>query len=174
MSTNGNNITSAADWKSKSRSTLDCPSGAVVIIRRVSLVTLLTTGRVPEALVSGYLDGIKALDAIKKVESGVDLSQIQKAQPVIDAVLAAALVKPRVVIGEASEEEINVRDIPDEDRMFLFNHAITGSPSIPVQMSDGSEASVEALTSFRENGKLQGGSRDGEGVRAEAVTTNGD
>lgn len=167
-------VISASEWKKKSRNLTTCPSGAVVVIRRISLATLAMSGRVPEVLLGSFLEGIKALDELQGNKNKEDItpSQLAKSTPVMDAVIIAALESPRVVLDNPQDDEICVRDIPDEDRLFIFNQALKGSPSVPVEM-EGGEVSVDDLQTFREDGEFLSTGEDGEGVQSEAVAAIG-
>jgi hypothetical protein len=157
----------ATSWRKRMTAMVTCPSGEEVEIRRTSIYALVMTGRIPEALSGAVLDlaGSKS-DGLTPDKVSPDT--LQSLPKVIDALLVASVISPQVVLDGADEEkdEINVRDVPDSDRMFLFSEIIANSPNLPVEMKGG-EASMSSLTSFRPDGQLPGDSTHSGEVQTE-------
>ena len=162
---------SAAEWKRAAQSTaeavaqLTLPSGFVVDVRRPPLATWLMSGRVPETFISEAIGaggkGETAEASVARLE-GAELMQMLV---FVRDVVAAAVVRPRIVVGAAedSDDEIDPSAIPEADFFHVFAWVMKGAPSVPINTVSG-EVSVEALNSFRSNADLRSGSGDSRAV----------
>ena len=145
-------MSKTAGWKKRAQAEVKCPSGEMVTIRRVPKEALLTCGHVPAPLMEKVIKAYKVADE-QFGDGQPSLEQLLAMPDIVDATLIACLVEPRAVAGEPGEDEINVRDIPAEDRVFLFTEAQKSFPQIPVQ-TEGGETTLQALTDFHSEGGL--------------------
>jgi hypothetical protein len=173
-------IISASDWEESASIVFACRSGRKVRVRRVTQESLLLCGRLPQALLSRVLQMFKDIGKLSPPESaeGFETEQVAAMPDVVDAYLIAGLDGPFAVLGPAdtSKNQINVRRIPDEDRMDIYGYIQAGCPDIPVKLESGGETSVEALANFPDGGGGQDGtstSEDGKDVRRETVAAGG-
>lgn len=122
-----------ADWRASRVHEMTLPSGLAVKLRDVTMTDLLFTGKLPPAFAD------MAEKAVKENEGGaVDLKEMFKNAAdfavMLNALVSIALVEPK--IGEfADDETITLGEMPNDDKMFIFNWA---------------NREVSQLTSFRE------------------------
>jgi hypothetical protein len=171
-------VTSAAAWRKARKDTVTCPSGAKVLIQRLSLTNMLLTGRVPEALAAEYLQSSRDYAERKKArgdEEPATAGEMLDLAAVSATVLVAAMESPRVVIEGADDarNEINIDDVPADDRAFLASYAISAADSVPVEMEGGESLRVGDLKSDGAEDEQERGAAitgdSGEGVRQESV-----
>lgn len=144
-------ITSVQAWARAARSLFTCPSGAVVELRRIDRETLIMCGRLPQVLVEKVMRAYAEIEQLPATEAGAaSVKQSSVLPTIIDAYLIAGVSKPKVVLSNADEAkgQVNVHDIPDEDRRAIFAELSAGSPSVPVATETG-EVTLAALAEFR-------------------------
>ena len=149
-------MSKASEWKKSLYADVLCPSGATVKQRRVPREALLTCGRLPQPLMEKVIESYKIVDEASESQSEAERDhaakqQLLKSPDVVDAMIIASVdCDPRVVWSGAREElnEINIRDIPDEDRIHLFHNAEAAMPDLPVQTESG-EVPLSSIDSFR-------------------------
>jgi hypothetical protein len=139
-----------AEWRMSKRAELDLPSGLHVQVRKVKLIDLALSGKIPETLTK---------DMLKLAEGPVEVepSELPRLMQVFDAVVRAMLVEPGIVetAAECDETHITVDELDYEDKVMMFQWANGGA---------------EALRPFRADGggdDLPAGA-DGKAVRAQA------
>lgn len=167
-------MSSTNGWKQRGTGQHTCKSGQVVTVARVPKETLLTCGHVPSPLMEVVIKAYKALD--EQVGNGQPTPEQLLAMPeIVDATLIAALRynNPRAVMGEpTNEDEINVRDIPAEDRVDIFMEAQKSFPQIPVE-TKGGETSLEALSQFPAEAGITDALLDSAGSESNAQSISG-
>ena len=142
-------MSKASSWRQRATAEIHCPSGETVTVARVPKEALLTCGHVPAPLMEVVIKAYRMLDE-RSADAQPTTEQLLAMPEIVDATLIAALRynNPRAVMGAAKDEtEIDVRDIPAEDRTFIFTEAQKSFPQIPVQ-TEGGETSMEALAKF--------------------------
>lgn len=156
--------TSAKEWKRKSSSELTLPSGNVCQARRVDLSAMITSGRVPNALLphmKGALTG-KAPDAKDLKEVAVDEATVLEMLHLFDVVAIDVMVDPQChPMPEAKEsrdpDSLYVDELDMEDKQFLFQWAVGGTSDVE---------------KFREqSAQLMDALQPGEGVERQAKPT---
>jgi hypothetical protein len=125
------------------------------------------SARLPFALRTKVISTMRAMSGGIAEMSDEKLAEMPE---VVNAVIVNSVESPTVVLEGADEEknEINVADIPDEDRLYIFTAAMDmdAETSLPVAMAEG-EVSHEAVATFRDDGRGSVVGGDGEDVRAE-------
>lgn len=134
---------------------LELPSGFVVIARRVELQTFILQGNVPNPLmevVSEALEKGKKADIPSMVgvdEGKMDLDMIQDMYDMVNKVVIACLVEPKVhdlPENEADRDDdlLYVDEIDELDKMFIFQWS-TGGTSDLDRFRDEARADMAAL-----------------------------
>lgn len=100
--------------------TVELPSGQVATLRRVHLLDLVESGRIPDEL-SGVV--LQVIDEGVKKPTIEDLSAYIE---VVNLVAIASFVDPPVA-AEASEEALGVDEVPFLDRADVFRWANEGA-----------------------------------------------
>lgn len=158
--------------------------GEEVTVRRMQKEALLVSPRLPGSItakVAAYFremeeSGHVADGAVKDVKlTEVPIEQLMRMPHVVNAVLIHTLEDPRAVVegADLSKNEINVTDIPDADRSFLFAGAISDWPEIPV-LTEGGAVKLEGLASFPDRGEGVESSDGGEGLQRATEQNAGD
>lgn len=120
-----------------------------VLIKPVKLENLVMSRRIPITLVK-RMDGMQRTAAGGfKVEDAVEMAEM------IDAVVMAAMVDPRVTV-DGDEDSLALLDVPWEDRVLIFTEA--NRPAAALAPFPGGE----------QPGSGDSPAPDGEGVRPEA------
>lgn len=136
--------TSPSQWQRGRLETL--PSGNVARLRSVGLEYFVRSGNIPDALTPAIAEeaGESQPQPLSQREILRQHMQLQ------DMILCAAFLEPRVVMGEASADEMYVGDIDPEDAQFVFGKYTTllqrvepfrqeqeaGLPSVETEPSD--------------------------------------
>lgn len=100
------------EWREKRQTTLTLPSGLEVKVKRISLLDLVGSGKIPNTLYG----------MVKKVDSGkvkLEPEALQELGPLLNAVAVGCLVEPAIA-DTADETHIGVDELPFEDKLFLF------------------------------------------------------
>lgn len=128
--------------KRKKGSSLELPSGLVVVARRVELRTFLERGDdVPNPLLEVVEEalnkGSKASpsDMLGVEGKGVDLDMVFEMYEMVNSVVRETVVEPKVHEVPDDEEDrsddlLYVDEIEDEDKMFLFQWATGGTADL--------------------------------------------
>lgn len=149
-------IISAQAWGEQSTYIFTCRSGNRVLLRRIDKEALLMTGRVPQALAMRVLDTfseIKGADAMKAVSDADARNNIGNLPALVNATLIAGIVEPRVVLENANpaNNEINVSQIPDGDRLDIYRELSANSPGQTVATEAGEVALSGVENLFQES-----------------------
>lgn len=160
--------------------------GEEVTVRRLSKEALIMSPRLPGSLTSRITAYIKTLDGMPAPETDergnpkpiplweLPTEQLLQMPDVVNAILIHTLESPRAVLDGADRKknQINVEDIPDVDRLFLFAGAMADWPEMPVE-TEGGAVTIEDLGSFH-SGRAGGDvDTDSAGVEGEAIATAG-
>ena len=122
--------TAAKDWKKPEE--LELPSGNTCLVRRKPMGALLRSGRVPNALMpmlkEAFKRGGKPEDIPPEIEGLDDMVDLYNK---VDMVVVECVVNPKVLPvppeGEDRDEDaLYVDDIDDDDKMAVFNFAVSG------------------------------------------------
>jgi len=170
IESNGNASTQAERWAQAGRLRQTLPElGEEVTVRRLSKEALLMSPRLPGSLttrVAAYFRSLEGVNAPTEEGGLQDISveQLSQMPDVVNAVLIHTLESPRAVLegADPKKNQINVEDIPDVDRMFLFAGAMADWPEMPVE-TEGGAVNIEDLASFHLGGP--GGESDSGGER---------
>ena len=133
---------SASDFKKRKKGhPLLLPSGLTLICQRVGLRNFLSSGDIPNPLmpiVEEALDKGSKMDVQKMIsneEGEVDLDMIRDMYEMVDQLVVAASVEPKV--HEVPEDDddrdddlVYVDEVDDEDKMFIFQWCIGGTDDI--------------------------------------------
>lgn len=107
-----------AQFRANRMQELTLPSGIQVWVRDVSMMDLMLTGRLPEAIME-FADeagkaGQKQIDLKKIVKSGNDFNIM------LNAVVQSCVVEPPIA-EHGDEEHLGLDEINGDDKMAIFN-----------------------------------------------------
>lgn len=139
--------TSASEWKRDEAELHRLPSGNQALLKRPALLAMAQKGEIPNPL----------LGAAVNAATGGEVPDLEKAAALVDFMIAAAFVEPRVEIpddgGDVSSGALSIADLSDMDKNYVL-----------VWIQRG----VAGLASFRALGEGTDDGGDGSGVRDEA------
>lgn len=103
-------------WRAQRQATLPLPSGLSVRVRKIELLDLVGTGKIPAPMLSEFQ---------RAAEPGADVAQVGMEKlldvlPMINEVVLAAVVDPPVA-KEADEEHLGLEELPLNDKLTIFN-----------------------------------------------------
>jgi hypothetical protein len=135
-------------WKQALKpETIPLSLGPALIRPNVRLETLVASGQIPTPLLA-ELEGV-----VVKDDGSVNLGDIPKIMPLLNAVAIAAFVDPPLT-ERGDDSSVSVYDVPLEDLLAVFARVIQG---------------VDAVKPFREGqGADDSAAPDGDGIRDEA------
>ena len=114
----------ANQYRSKLRATVYLPiAGMEAVVRRVSVATLAANGQIPQTLQTIAEDFVGAPD------KEITLAEFPKYADVVNMIVKAAMVEPRVG-DEATDEQLDVREMEFEDRIAVFNFVNAGASAL--------------------------------------------
>jgi hypothetical protein len=141
---------------------LPLPSGLVVKAKRVELQTFLRHGEVPNPLMTIINDALtkgEGMDVEAMVttdEEKVDMEMVNEMYEMVNKVVVASLVDPKVLPLPEDEEDrdddlLYVDEIDDEDKMFLWQWALGGTGDVETfRLQAG--ADMDALAEIQSRG----------------------
>jgi hypothetical protein len=156
-----NGTTRGIDWRKPREEgfVLALPSGNSARIRPVALDVLLRNGKIPDLLTpfvaQMVYQGVDTdeLDKLLSVEKLTE--QSTEMLELIDAVVCAAFVEPRIVEDPQEDDEISIADVELADRGTVFSLAVLPANDLrrflqrqaagvePLPDSDGNEPEAE-------------------------------
>lgn len=141
--------TSAKEWKGKLQKDLPLPSGNTCLVKRVSLDTLLRTGKVPNSLMDIMKGAIAGrgptVDTLKEATP----EQVMDMIAMMDVVVVACVIEPKVYEvptddEQRDDEKLYIDEVDEQDKHFIFAWAL-GGPSDFKKFLDGQAEVVGAL-----------------------------
>lgn len=102
------------EWKKTHQMTL--PSGNVAELKRVALADLVATGGIPDTLA-----GLATELSTKNQLNGIDVEGLRQYVEVVNQVVVACMVEPRVSL--AGGFGLNITDVDYVDRLQIFRWA---------------------------------------------------
>jgi hypothetical protein len=108
-----------AEWRAQRVHDVDLPSGLTVTVRDVSITDLALTGRVPNTLMSAFVEASEAGDAEKLAGEAIQ-KNAKDFGMLLDVMAEACMVEPRIA-DKPGEDCITLAEMPTEDKVFLFN-----------------------------------------------------
>lgn len=132
--TNGNKPTPGSEWRRARQEgeVIRLPSGNYARIRPVALDRLILSGQLPNLLIPYAARML--WEPITTREIAEETEQAKGYAELVNIIVPAALLSPRVVDNPQGEDEIGLDDLDFDDKAMIF------------QLST---ASAEALRSFR-------------------------
>ncbi len=149
-------------WRANRQVTLQLPSGLTVVLRRVNLIDVVATGKLPAPLLGLVQDLVDEAD--KGVKPNLELADLPQYGELVEIVVQAAIVDPPIfneaeleaLLAEGIDAEAQVRvrqryadshlqvaDLSWDDRTEIFNCVSKGAKEIAPfskQSGDGQNA----------------------------------
>jgi hypothetical protein len=147
---NGEIPTKGVDWRKPREEgfVLALPSGNSARIRPVALDVLLRNGEIPDLLTPFVAQMVYSgvdTDELDKLLSPEKLTeQSTEMLGLIDAVVTAAFVDPRIVAEPQADDEISIVDVELADRGTVFSLAVLPANDLR-RFLERQEASVEPV-----------------------------
>lgn len=144
-------VTSAAAWRQPREEgyVVTLPSGNAARLRPVALDVLITSGSLPDLLTP-----VAASTLFQERELSAIGEQGQVAQQyaeLINAVVPAAFLEPRVVENPTADDEISLDDVDFSDKVAVFQLATAGAVALRT-FRERQAASVDALPDGKSDG----------------------
>lgn len=111
-------VSSLAAWRQERRQRLMLPSGLPVVVQKVAILDLAARGQVPVPLIGQVQTFINESEG----GIGVDVAQFHTWAPVIDLIVAAALLDPPIA-DVPDDDHIALAELPIGDKLVIFNWA---------------------------------------------------
>lgn len=154
-STQEHRPTSVAQWKKSSAEPVELPSGNFIRVRRMSMSTLLATGKLPNSLVNivkSAVDKGQGMDGVEDKMSEIlaDDKQLEEMAKFMDDLICMVAVEPRVHFVPKNEDDrrddlLYADEIDEADKSFVFQ-LVTGGTSSLEQFREATAASVAAVS----------------------------
>ncbi len=138
--------------------TVRLPSGNIATLRPVALDQLMLSGKIPDLLTP-----IAAKSLWTETDTADIADQVETAKgfaELVNLVVPAAMLSPRIVAEPAADDEISLADIDFSDKLAIFQLA-TGGSQVLKSFREQQEKRVEPVS-------------DGKDVRAETEPSDGD
>jgi len=160
MSENGTNV-----WRKRVNTSITCPSGKKVIVRRAGPEIALKSGKILRMFEKRDIDLTKASveKQLEVIESLTD-EELADLTAFARVVLVSVMVDPPLSL-KPKDGQLEPDDLPLGDFWFLAMGGMNGWPSMPVKLADGEETTVAAVETFPA-GQASG---DGAGSNSEQV-----
>lgn len=124
------------------------PSGEVFTLRRPPLHIWVSTGKIPQHFIR---QARKLIDAPEGAQPTDD--EALNALKFMGDIVRYACVSPRIKEDPGPDEDaIDPSEFIEGDFEFIFQWATNQAPDVPV-LTEGGQTSVEALESFRDEGR---------------------
>ena len=113
----GLKVTSGPEWRRPREEGVlkQLPSGKVAQLRRLSLLSLIERGTIPDPL-SGLIS-----EMIGGKKLTVDLNTFQDFAEILKVICQVAFIAPRIVDEPQADDEISIEDVDFDDRLHVFN-----------------------------------------------------
>lgn len=146
--------TSGAAWRKprEQGEVVSLPSGNVARLRPVALDQLMLSGKIPDLLTP-----IAAKSLWTETDTASIGDQVETAKgfaELVNLIVPAAIIEPRIVAEPAADDEISLADIDFSDKLAIFQLATGGSQTLRL-FREQQERNVAIIS-------------DGEDVRPEA------
>lgn len=147
--------TSVSEWKKSSATPVELPSGFYMRVRRVTMSTLLATGKLPNALVSIVKSAVDKGTGMAGVEDTMselmaDEKSLADMAKFMDDLVVMVSVEPKVHPVPKNEvdrvdDHLYADEVDEQDKSFLFQ-LVTGGTKDLEQFRKTTEANVAALS----------------------------
>lgn len=135
---------SVAEWRASRQGTKTLPSGLQVELQKVTLLSLIAAGQIPQTLIA------MTEDLARRGMNRAGVQEFQKFRPAVFAVTVAAVKHP-VIVPEGAEcpnddDHIRVTDLDFEDCLVVFdwcNQKAVGLQPFPVVAAAAGVAPVQ-------------------------------
>lgn len=125
------------------------PSGNTARLRPVALDVLITSGKLPDLLTPVAASTLFQEQDVAKI--GEQGKVAQQYAELINAVVPAAFLSPRIVESPTEDDEISLDDVDFSDKVAVFNLATAGAVALR-SFRDRQAAGVGALPDGKGNG----------------------
>lgn len=102
---------------------LELPSGLFVKVVRPSVSALLRQGKIPASLIS-------AASLQQRGVANLDRKTMEESMKMIDLIVCESVVDPVIVLENANDNQVNVGDLVDDDKNFIWNYVQTGVTAV--------------------------------------------
>ncbi len=110
-----------AEWRAARLRNVDLPSGLTVTVRDVGISDLVLSGRVPNTLMSVFVQATEGSEAEAEKMAGEAITKnADDFAKMLDAMVTACLVEPRIS-DKPGDDCITLAEMPMGDKLFLFN-----------------------------------------------------
>lgn len=150
---NTNNLkpTSAAEWRKPREEgyVVTLPSGHVARLRPVALDVLIVSGKLPDLLTPLAAKSLWVETDGEKI--GNEAEQAKGYAELVNIVVPAAMVEPRIVDEPEGDDEISLEDIDFADKVAVFQLA-TQPAEVLRRFRDKQERDVAAVSNGKDDG----------------------
>jgi hypothetical protein len=131
--------------RDKSRQYVTCPETQnTYLMRRPLMSDLIRANILPENYVAETLQNL-GREVAKNTLTDKDLLEGEATQ---EALVTASMLEPRIVKEAEGDDEIEFRDIPASDRLYLFNWCTGRLPEVAIDGEGGESVTVGELDNF--------------------------
>lgn len=120
-------ITPASTWKARATGEInELPSGAMVRIRRPSILALARTGNIPNPLAVAVIRHL-VVDEAETITADQQVKSYQDNAMVYASIAAVSLTEPRIIldrIPDYDSGEIAPEDLSTTDLIYIYNYVM--------------------------------------------------
>jgi len=146
--------TSVAAWKKNAAEPVELPSGNYMRVRRMSMSTLMATGKMPNSLTAIVKKAVDKGTGVMGVESEMadligDEKQLREMAQFLDTLVTMVAVDPPVsptpeTEADRQDDVLYADEIEEEDKSFIFQ-LVTGGTTDVEQFRAAAEASMASV-----------------------------
>lgn len=154
-STQDTKPTSVSEWKKSAYRPVELPSGKFMRIRRLGMSTLLSTGKLPNALVNIIKPAVDRGTGMEGVEDKMselmaDEHELREMTKFMDELVTMVAMEPKVHKPPKHDEDrdpdlLYTDEIDEADKSFLFQ-LVTGGTTDLEEFRKATESSVATLS----------------------------
>ena len=130
-------------WRKRLTTSLECPSGNVVTVRRPGPDLALKAGKIAHIF---QKQKPSTIDEQLEVIANLPDKELDALMSFARVLIADVVVMPHLFL-HPQDEQLGPDDVPLEDFWFIFTWALNGGPTMPVKLKEG-ETTVEAVGNF--------------------------
>lgn len=137
-------------WQKRQTVRITCPSGAKPLVRRVGPDLAVKAGKFARVLQKvGGPDGKATPEQQLAAIEQLPEKELDQLMSFARIVIADVVVDPPLSL-HPKEGQLSPDDVPLQDFWFIHTWAMNGGPTMPVKLTNGEEATVEAVETFPE------------------------
>ncbi len=123
------------------------PSGQKVKVCHPHIFDLVKLGVLPSGILQKVFKMSMFVENQKLDISKAEDEDLQILMTVIDKFVLYAVLEPKIVVSNPKEDEIEINDIPTEDKMYIFSRLTGSEEGLPEFFSETEQCNIDTSVS---------------------------